>query len=393
MDNFGTFDNCMRRFHKIIAPILLLIAAGLSFYLLVAFKRDVPRSTTSEELLVTLVEVRVARPQEVVFTLESQGNVTPRTRTILVSEVSGKINEVSSAFVSGGFFREGETLLKIDPKNYRTQLKQAEASVARAKNLVSAEAVLSGQPIVDWERFNPTSESIRLRMRDRPPFGQAVAEYESALAQLQQTREDLNRTVVKAPYDGIIARKIADTGQYVNAGIQLAETYAVDFVEIRLPLKSQDLQYIDLPSPSNPTSVPVTLTADIGDSAAVWEAEITRSEGIIDPSTRVLYVVVQLADPYDLAGTNKDILRIGTFVKAEIQGISMSDVFVVPRYAIKEGVAWIVNEEDKIYPRTLKVLRTEMENAYVIQGLNDGDRYVVTNLDRPLPGMRVRFDG
>ena len=54
----------------------------------------------------------------------------------------------------------------------------------------------------------------------------------------------LNKTIIKAPYDGIVYRN-ADIGQYVTIGIPLAETFAIDFVEVRLPLSEQDLSMMN----------------------------------------------------------------------------------------------------------------------------------------------------
>ena len=56
--------------------------------------------------------------------------MAPRTRTVLVAEVPGRIVSVSPDFVAGGFFRAGEVLLEIDPSDFLTAVKGAEAALA-----------------------------------------------------------------------------------------------------------------------------------------------------------------------------------------------------------------------------------------------------------------------
>jgi multidrug efflux pump subunit AcrA (membrane-fusion protein) len=107
--------------------------------------------------------------------------------------------------------------------------------------------------------------------------------------------------------------------------------------------------------------------------------------------SRVLYVVAQIEDPYDLAGTGREPLRIGTFVTAEISGNAGGNLFAIPRHALSRGdTIWIVDEQLKIQPRQVAIVRTDEDFAYVESGLADGERYATTPIDQPLPGMQVR---
>ena len=86
-----------------------------------------------------LVETAKAVKQPVTFRVQSQGSVSPRTQTTLIPEVSGEIVEVSPQFISGGFFSKGDILVKIDPSNYETALKRANAAVKRAETQVATD--------------------------------------------------------------------------------------------------------------------------------------------------------------------------------------------------------------------------------------------------------------
>ncbi|MDE0349851.1 MAG: efflux RND transporter periplasmic adaptor subunit [Gammaproteobacteria bacterium] len=388
----------MHGFLKVLLPVVFLaVAIGASFIMIQSRPEAMQKPAPPPSLLVS---VDVAERRPVRFTVTSRGSVSPRTETTLVSEVAGQIVEVSPAFVSGGFFKRGDVLIRMDPRIYEANLKRARAEVAKAQTQVATEHALAGYALEDWERLQrlnaargPASD-LTLR---KPQLQQALAELESKNAEYDKAREDLRRTVIRAPYDGMIREKIADVGQFVNVGAQLARAFAVDRAEVRLPLTQQDLRYLDLERLEGGGTLPVTLHAEFGDDAFSRPARVVRSEGVFDATSRVLYVVAQIDDPYDLDRAPEEParpLRIGTFVAAEIGGTAGGDLFALPRHALVRGTTvWVVDEALAIHPREVDVVRTDDEFAYIAAGLADGERYVTTPIDQPLPGMKVRLDG
>ena len=385
---------------KISLPIVLIAGAALAAVALFAARTPAVQKPAQPPTL--LVDVAVAKREPVTFSVRSQGVVAPRTRTTMVSEVSGTIVEVSPAFVAGGFFAKGDVLVRIDPRNYETAMKRATAAVAQAKTKVATENALAGYAYRDWERLRSLEAADRpasdLTLR-KPQLAEAVAGLESAEADLEKATEDLSRTVIRAPYDGMVREKRADIGQFVNTGTPVAETFATDYAEIRLPIPQTDLQYLELERLNADGSLQATLRADIGGVIHNWLAEVVRNEGVFDPDTRVLHLVAQVQDPYASEG---EPLRIGTFVSAAIEGMDAGDVFVIPRHSLERGrTLWMVSSETRrlaaepiltIQPRDLEVVRTDEGSAYVAAGLRDGERYTVTPPENSLPGMRVRIN-
>ena len=385
----------MTRLLKIILPVAFIVASVVASFAMIQARPETPKEAVPKPAL--LVTVATARREPIEFVVRSRGLVSPRTQTTLVSEVSGQIAEVSPAFVSGGFFARGDVLIRIDPRNYETVVKRARAEVARARTGVATENALAGYAFEDWERLRelnaaagPASE-LTLR---KPQLQQALAELESREAELEKVEEDLQRTVIRAPYDGMVREKLADVGQYVNVGAQLARTFAVDLAEVRLPVTQKDLRFLDLGKLDAGGELPVVLSATIGDQLFEWEARVVRSEGVFDASSRVLYVVAQVDDPYDLADSGREPLRMGTFVTAAISGLPGGELVAVPRHALSRGTTlWVVDSNSTIQPRTVGVVRTDEDLAYLDGGVADGEIYVTTPIDHPLPGMRVRLDG
>ena len=346
-----------------------------------------------------LVDVIQAKSSTVQIEVKAQGTVTPRTQTTLVSEVSGLIIEVSTAFVAGGFFSRGDILVRIDDRNYRADVKRAQASVATAQISVTREAGLAAYALADWDRAKSILQSSKaatdLALR-KPQMAEAIANLEFAEAELDKRLGDLDRTVIRAPYDGLVREKRADIGQFVAAGTQLAVTFAIDIAEVRLPLPDRELPYLDLQdevlaSGSGPL---VVLTAEIGGVVNTWRGHIVRTEGVFDERSRVLYVVAQITDPYNRHQQNWSYpLRIGTFVQATIKGRMVDNIIRLPRRVLRSGdEVWTVNSENELVPNKVQLLRADEDLIYVSGGIRENQLVCLTILDNPLPGTRVRFE-
>ncbi|MEM7363944.1 MAG: efflux RND transporter periplasmic adaptor subunit [Pseudomonadota bacterium] len=386
----------MKKTLKIVLPFVFLIGAVVAS---MSMFSAAPRPNfTPPEPPAVVVSVNEATQAPVTFMVGSQGTVSARTRTTLVSEVSGQIVEVSPAFVSGGFFRKGDVLVRIDPRNYQTAVKRAQADVARAQTQVATESALAGYAYEDWKKLRelnakPGDTPSDLTLR-KPQMQEALAGLASQEAALEKAQEDLARTVIRAPYDGMVREKIADVGQYVNAGTQMAKTFAVDLAEIRLPITQSDLRYLDLPRLRDGGTLPVTLTSQIGKDTYTWQGQVVRSEGVFDEATRIMYVVAQVDDPYALVAGSTEPLRVGTFVSAQIEGVPGGDLIAVPRHALSRGTTlWVVDDESRIYPHDVEIVRTDEAFAYLSGGVDPGARYVSVPIDQPLPGQKVKFDG
>ena len=271
-----------------------------------------------------LVQVLTMNREPVRFSVVSQGVVTPRTRTTIVSEVTGNIVEVSANLESGGFFTKDEVLARIDPRNYETALKRAQADLAKSRTKIQTEQALAAQALENWNTLQDLSadndEASDLTLR-KPQLAEALAELDLNKAALEKAEEDLDRTIIRAPFDGMIVEKHSDLGQFVNTGAQIATTVSIDLAEVRLPVSLRDFQFLDLEHFSRDRTVPVTLSADIGrDEPAEWRGNIVRSEGIVNDTSRVVHVVAQVEKPYESGASHEHPLLFGTFVNAQIEG-------------------------------------------------------------------------
>jgi RND family efflux transporter MFP subunit len=376
-------------------PLTLIVGSVVIVMVLVAISKAKSPERKPEGQQAILVQAIPAELRSLNFSVTSQGTVKPRTETILVPEVSGKIVTVSENFIAGGFFQAGDVLLQIDPSDYRTALKRAQANLASRKARLSEEVARSEQALKDWKNLGRKGEPSELVLR-KPQLADARANVQAAEADVQKAERDLQRTSITVPYDGLVRVKRVDIGQYVTPGTQLGTTFAIDSAEIRLPLSNSDLAYLDLPSATNRNDKPlphVTLRAEKGASTGVWEASIIRTEGVVDEASRVVYAVAEVIDPYGVLGqsTQKE-LKAGTFVRAEITGLRADNVIQLPRYVLRaDNTVLVSNSDNELEIRPVSVVRAEPKQVYLDGGIEAGELVVTTTMDAPIPGIKLKI--
>ena len=385
----------MGKFFKFMLPLILIIGSILAVVALVTYKNSQEAERKPEITQAILVEIVTAEVMSLNLTVNSQGTVKPRTETVLVAEVSGKIVSVSADFVAGGFFRQGEVLLQIDPSDYRAGLKRAEAALASRKAKLADESARSEQALKDWRNMGKQGEPSDLGLR-KPQMADAKANVSAAEADVEKARRDLERTRITVPYDGLVRLKGVDIGQYVAPGTQLGVTFAIDYAEVRLPLTNNNLQFLELPSGTEIKSQKkpfpqVTLSTQTGAETHQWRAQIVRTEGVVDEISRVVYAVAQVVDPYGVLGkSDQEELKIGTFVNAEIEGHAAENIVVLPRFVLQANhTVLTINAENELEILPVEVLRSEPKQVYISSGIEAGAKDITTILDAPVPGTKL----
>ncbi len=352
-----------------------------------------------------LVEVIRAKPRDLRFVVRAQGTVVPRSESDLIPQVSGEVIWVSANLVSGGFFEEGEPLVRIDPADQRVELEAARAVVARtnsefarAKTEIERQRRLAEQGIASQAQIDDAEKAFRV----------AEADLREQVAKLERAERDLERTEIRAPYPGRVRSENVDVGQFASRGVSLARLYATDYAEVRLPLPDRDLFYLDLPfdlsgdrsiAADDPVAgreePEVLLRAEFAGEPRSWIGHIVRTEGEIDAKSRMVNLVARVEDPY---GQNETIgsapLAVGLFVEAEIQGRRVEDVFVLPRTALRtdtgDDLVYVVDAEERLRFTPVAVLRVESEHVVINGGLRVGDRVSVSPMVAAVDGMAVR---
>jgi len=371
---------------RILFPIAIVVAGFITMGIIIktgpTMDQKPPASTAP------LVRTWIATSETVQLSVLTYGSVLPRTESELIPEVSGRVIKISPSMVSGGFIRKGEILLEIDPLDYEVALEQARASLAAAKSELT-NAKKAYERLLDLAKQQSASQSQQDDALNRLRFGQASIR--EAAARLSRAERDISRTKIKAPYDGRVRSKRVDIGQFVNRGAPIASLYATDFAEVRLPLHDEELAHLDLPlagqeSPNQPTAI---LRARFAGANHTWEGKIVRTEGELDPKTRMINVVAQVEAPYERSG-NRPPLAIGLFVEAEIIGNTVDNVYIVPRSALQANEQiYVLSSEYRLQFRDVNILRTVEEDVYITSGFKSGETICLSTISNAVEGMLV----
>jgi RND family efflux transporter MFP subunit len=374
---------------KIMAPILVIVAGIAGFQVLHATKPE-PEKTDEGVRPVSLF-VEKAQTDDLALTVDTSGEVRPRTEIDLVAQVSGQIISVSRNFVAGGSVIDGATLIKIEDADYRLAVTQAEAQVAAAETRVELSEASAEIARRNWDDNivgKPTPLALKL-----PQLAEARANLRAAEAELESARLKLARTNITVPFNGRVRTKMADVGQYVSAGTLLGRVYSTDIAEIRLPLTDAQMATLGLPfgyEAEDGKGPRVIFDALVAGKSRSWEGRIVRTEAAVDAATRVLYVVAEVRDPYGDGADNGMPMAIGLYVNARIDGSELTDVLVIPRSALRSAdKVYVVAEDGTLDIRTVEIGYTDRDRVVVTHGLSDGEQVVVSTVRSPRQGMAV----
>ncbi len=314
-----------------------------------------PKRASQQTTAVTLVP----RPYEV--HLKTQGVVRARIVTSLTPLVSGTIIEVTDRFQDGAFFEKGDVLVKLDPEDYESQIVTSEATLARAEASLAQELARAAQALRNWQDIGFDDEPNDLVLR-KPQLKEAHANVAAQEAALQRAKRSLERTVIKAPFSGRVSQRSAGLGQSVSSGTKLGDIYATDYAEVRLPLSAKQLTMIKIDEQGN-QSIPVKLKDALNsENTTVWNASIRRVEGELDQSSRELFVIAQIKDPFGIYSKKIDDsaehspLRINQPVLASIVANTIENAFVIERKNLYGADEVLLIEDGKIVRRSIKII-------------------------------------
>lgn len=376
---------------KALLPLVILAVMGAGAALLLLNPPETDRVAPPDTRL--MVEVLPLAGRDFDIMLESYGTVAPRTRSFLTSEVSGQVQWIAAEFRDGGAFAKDDVLARIDARVYEANVRIAEATLMEASQRLAEERARGLQAELDWENLGEAGEAPDLVLR-RPQLLAAEARLGSAQASRAKALLDLERTEIKAPFDGRVLSKRVDVGQVVAPNQQLAEVYATDYVEIRLPLKNRDLEFIDLPRVTGSENalqhqLKAMVSSELG-GEFTWEGRIVRTEAAIDEAARQLHVIAQIDAPFTQQG-DRPPLRIGQYVTARIQGRKLISELIVPTSAVYQQSYVYVVDGDVLQRKPVSIGWQDDAQAFIEEGLSEGELLVVTPLGQIASGTPVRI--
>ena len=376
---------------KIILPILILFIGVAGLLLLIKLKPS-PRHQPAE-FRGALVEVMDVHSGPHRVQILATGTVQPEQEIILVPEVSGKVAWISPELVNGGFFRQGESLLKIETDDFQLAVERARAEVARAEVALLSEQERAKVARLEWQRAALPDKGSPGPLATRDiQLQQEQANLAAAKAGLKQAELNLQRTEIRAPFNGRIRQKSVDFGQYLRSGVPIATLAGTDRAEILIPLSPSALSWLTIPAAGSSQTGSRAQIKLPNQTEFSWAGHIVRSLGEIDPGSRMATLVVAVDDPYQLH-TNAALpqLNNGQFVELLLHGPTLEQVFELPRSALRESDRiWIMDEQNRLRIISVEVVHQEPTQVVVRGAIGDRTKLVMTPISGAADGLLLR---
>jgi RND family efflux transporter MFP subunit len=369
-----------------VLPLAVIVAGALGAAQLIRTApeaKQLPRQQSA-----TLVQTRQVAASSEHTEIQAMGAVIAAKEIVLQPQVSGVIQELHPSLVAGGRIAAGEKIVTIDPADYEVAVRQAEASLARAKaELQSAELELN--------RLRGLEERQATNKKElddaRTAWAAALADVAGANAALEQAKLDSSRTVLRAPFSCVVVEENIDIGSLVTSQTQLATLVGTDEYWVRASIPVEQLRWIHVPANEGDPGSPVCITQRLGaDDSADWSGRVVRLLGDLEPEGRMARLLISVPDPLGGPGDHPPLL-IGSYVDVLIAGRELADVFPVGRDELRDNdTVWIMNPKDELEIREVELAFRGRERVLVRRGLTEGERLVVSDLPSPVPGMMLR---
>ncbi len=378
---------------QIMSASLVVLVAIVIIYFLNAYQPETEKKIAKKNI--PFVEYVTAHVEPISIPVMSQGSVKAKIAIKLIAEVSGQIKKMEKLKFNGGFFKKGNLLLSIDNTEYQLKITKAKAQIAAAKQQLVRAETESEQAKYDLKQIGrDPSKSSSFALRE-PQLTEAQANLQAAEADLKIAKLQIQRTRIRAPFNGRVVNKLVDVSQFVSMGTLLANIYSTDSVIVRLPLRLNQANLLGLSrlgnSKAQMKAIKISLSSVSAGDIYYWPAVLSHIEGEIDVHNRLVYLVAKVKSPYAQYKkfSNRPPLTPGMFVKAELLGIKRK-VIKLSRSVFQQGShVWLIDQDNKLRIKQVDILYKDEKFIYITEGLNDGDRVIVSTIDYPLNGMKL----
>ena len=412
----------MRKVLLVLVPIVLLAAGAVGASYLIRTKPRVEPSPPTER--VWTVDSVPARLSDVQPDIQLFGKIFAARQIQIRALVTGQIVEIHPNLVEGGLIRRGEMILAIDEFEYRSALKESEARLAEArarivereaKRLAETKALKRDREILavlardlrrasqlrkrgnisvqalDKKRLELSRQQRAIVLRQNGIDAEAarLEQEKATIARLdvavQRARYDLERTRVRAPFDGVFQNVTAQAGQRLGVLDSVGNLIATGRLEARFHIS--DAQYGRLTSTDRGViGRRARVIWRVGQRKLDLKAVIARVGAQIDAASGGVELFARIEDRKAASS-----LRPGAFVEVLIPDRVYVDVARVPETVLHPGNVVYGVEDGRLVARRTEIVGRVGNDVLLRGGLSDGERLVTTQSVAIAPGLRVEL--
>lgn len=419
---------------KLIAPAAVILFSVVVAAILIKLKPETETREPEEPVLTA--QLVTASLDDIVVTVTSHGIATPTRVVTLSSEVAGRITDVPQHLDAGDRVQQGQTLLTIDPTDYRAAVLEAEASLARMeatrKRLDTTESTTLSQLEVskrsrdlaraDFERLTALSQEGRaVSQAVAEGSERTLAQAESQVLQLEQALEllpsqkreadsekraaearlsrantQLERTKVTAPFSGRIVTSMVEENAYLAPGSPMLQLADDSELEVHVSVQASDLRKW-IPFTNEPSDngwfppveqIPVSIEWTGSELGYQWTGTLDRVVSF-DATTRMAMLAITVSGEQLTAENGSFPLTDGMFCRVSIPGKTLSGVVELPREAVSFDNKAYVSVNGRLRTIDVTVAWSTEDTVYVSEGIREGDLVVATRLVAPLEGVKL----
>ena len=375
---------------NVVTPIAIIIGGVLLAAGMVASKGQAEKTgATAKPILVEAVAFEKA---DLPIPVRGTGTVVPAQQVAVMPQVGGKIVSTDPRLIPGGRFEAGETIARIESRDYRAALEQAQSNAQRAELELALESGRSQVAVREWALLNDDASGVPDLAMRKPHLALAEQSVIAARSALSSAELNLDRTRLTAPFNAVVVEKSIDLGQVVGPGGAVATLVGTDQLWVNVSLPLADLDVLQLQARDGVGSNARVIHKLAQGRTLEYEGVALQMGGALDSATRQAQVTVAIDRPFDQDGTRLPLLP-GAYVEIIFEGLVASEVVQIPRAAVYDGDTVWVNAGGVLTPRQVHITGGDKESVLVDQGLEDGDEVIISALSMPLAGMPVTVVG
>ena len=420
--------------------IIVPVTCGIVAFAVIKSGKTPPVRVDNKEHHRTVRVITLERTT-VVPRVISYGYVEPDRTWQAIPEVSGKVVYVNDNLKKGHFIKEGEVLLRIDTTTYGLAERRGVADLmnvdAKLKELEQQRRNTERLLKIEKQSLNSAAQELRRKRElfknqyisasdlDReertflshqtavnnlqnaldliPSQKKALlAQKKSGESTVSQQRLDVEKTEIRAPFNCRLSSVNIELDQFAGAGTVLAEAISIDRAEIPVSLTPKDF-FTLLPHDNRGTIGPApdvdSIRKAIGISAKVrlpvddthvfeWDGLFSRTAESMDTETGAITTYITVEKPYENAIPGKrPPLVTNMYVEVVLSGKPLPDRLAVPRHAVRDGAVYISGPDNRLEIRPVEVEFFMQDIAVVSQGINTGEKLVLSDVVPAVQGM------
>ncbi len=402
----------------------LILAGGVKvFFVISSHKKKLPQ----EKVVPQRKQVRLIHVKKKDLSAEITGFGTSRSKREipLTSELDGKISRLGKNFETGRVIRKGELLFEVDSESIKIKLSRIKAEIEKInvttsrlmqeeKNLkerlkinrenleLSKKEYLKNKKLfkkgIISETIKNNSEKNYLSQEEQRinltnqlaliPMKLSEEESSVKIKQTELAQEELKvkKSLVRAPFTGVIEEKNVESSQFIRAGNSLGTLLDISTIEVPVELSTDHFTFFNF---TNLSKSGRKLPASVYWKQHRWDGIVSHFEKF-EEKTRSVKVVVEIRQKLPgKNGLNEVMLTKGMFCEVRLRGKKYKDVIALPNTAIQTNREVYISENNRLKIRRVEI-QEYFDNIVIIKsGLKGGEKVIVSRIKNPVIGMAL----